>query len=131
MVALLGTAAFAALGFALGGFFALFLFVFVFGVITGMRGKWDTTLLAIELERTLKDLQRVIDTAAIPLGAVGFWWELRRAQNLKPATYTCPLCGRRLASMSDHILLFQEGDHSARRHAHTCAARDGCAESRI
>jgi len=47
------------------------------------------------------------------------WWELRRAQNLKPATYTCPLCGRRLASMSDHVLLFPEGDHAQRRHAHT------------
>ena len=28
------------------------------------------------------------------------WWELRRAQNLKPATYTCPLCSRRIQSMS-------------------------------
>jgi hypothetical protein len=52
------------------------------------------------------------------------WWELRRAQNLKPATYTCPLCGRRLASMSDHVLLFPEGDHTRRRHAHTeCVQR--------
>ena len=52
------------------------------------------------------------------------WWELRRAQNLKPATYTCPLCGRRLASMSDHVLLFPEGDHTQRRHAHTeCVQR--------
>ena len=52
------------------------------------------------------------------------WWELRRAQNLKPATYTCPLCGRRLQSMSDHVLLFPEGDHSQRRHAHTdCVQR--------
>jgi hypothetical protein len=51
------------------------------------------------------------------------WWELRRAQNLKPATYTCPLCGRRLASMSDHVLLFPEGDHAQRRHAHTECVR--------
>ena len=51
------------------------------------------------------------------------WWELRRAQNLKPATYTCPLCGRRLSSMSDHVLLFPEGDHSQRRHAHTECVR--------
>jgi hypothetical protein len=51
------------------------------------------------------------------------WWELRRAQNLKPATYTCPLCGRRLQSMSDHVLLFPEGDHSQRRHAHTDCVR--------
>lgn len=46
------------------------------------------------------------------------WWELRRAQNLKPATYTCPLCGELLPSLSDHVLLFPEGDHSRRRHAH-------------
>jgi hypothetical protein len=51
------------------------------------------------------------------------WWELRRAQNLKPATYSCPLCGRRLSSMSDHLLLFPEGDHSQRRHAHTDCVR--------
>ena len=52
------------------------------------------------------------------------WWELRRAQNLKPATYTCPLCGRRLQSMTDHVLLFPEGDHSLRRHAHIeCVGR--------
>jgi hypothetical protein len=51
------------------------------------------------------------------------WWELRRAQNLKPATYTCPLCGRRLQSMSDHVLLFPEGDHAQRRHAHTDCVR--------
>jgi hypothetical protein len=51
------------------------------------------------------------------------WWELRRAQNLKPATYSCPLCGRNLASMSEHVLLFPEGDHSQRRHAHTDCVR--------
>ena len=46
------------------------------------------------------------------------WWELRRAQNRKPATYTCPLCGRYLPALSEHILMFPEGDHSQRRHAH-------------
>lgn len=52
------------------------------------------------------------------------WWAIRRAQNRKPATYTCPLCGRRLASMSEHVLLIPEGDSSRRRHAHTeCALR--------
>ena len=51
------------------------------------------------------------------------WWELRRAQNLKPATYTCPLCGRRLQSMTGHVLLFPEGDHSLRRHAHVECVR--------
>ena len=47
------------------------------------------------------------------------WWSVRRAQNLKPATYRCPLCGRHLPSMSEHMLMFPEGDHSRRRHAHT------------
>jgi hypothetical protein len=52
------------------------------------------------------------------------WWTVRRAQNHKPATYTCPLCGRRLASMSEHVLLMPEGDSGRRRHAHTeCALR--------
>ena len=52
------------------------------------------------------------------------WWTVRRAQNLKPATYTCPLCRRHLASMSPHALIAPEGDMSRRRHAHLeCVAR--------
>lgn len=52
------------------------------------------------------------------------WWEARRAQNRKPATYRCPICGELLPSMSEHMLLFPEGDHSRRRHAHTaCVMR--------
>jgi hypothetical protein len=47
------------------------------------------------------------------------WWSVRRAQNLKPATYRCPLCGRHLPSLSEHVLMFPEGDHGRRRHAHT------------
>jgi hypothetical protein len=47
------------------------------------------------------------------------WWEVRRAQNLKPATYRCPLCGRHLPALSEHVLMFPEGDHGRRRHAHT------------
>jgi hypothetical protein len=47
------------------------------------------------------------------------WWEVRRAQNLKPATYRCPLCGRHLPAPSEHMLMFPEGDRSHRRHAHT------------
>ncbi|HEY4827716.1 MAG TPA: hypothetical protein VIH85_13155 [Solirubrobacteraceae bacterium] len=47
------------------------------------------------------------------------WWSVRRAQNLKPATYRCPLCGRHLPALSEHMLMFPEGDHSRRRHAHT------------
>jgi hypothetical protein len=49
---------------------------------------------------------------------------MRRAQNLKPATYRCPLCGKHLPSLSEHMLLFPEGDHGRRRHAHSqCVMR--------
>jgi hypothetical protein len=57
------------------------------------------------------------------------WWQVRPAQNLKPATYRCPLCGRHLPALREHMLLFPEGDRSRRRHAHTecvlAARRDG------
>ena len=52
------------------------------------------------------------------------WWQIRRAQNLKPATYRCPLCGQHLPALSEHVLLVPEGDSTRRRHAHTeCAVR--------
>src|SRR5213080_2919247 len=47
------------------------------------------------------------------------WWAMRRANSRKPATYTCPICGRYLAAMSEHMLIAPEGDASRRRHAHT------------
>jgi hypothetical protein len=47
------------------------------------------------------------------------WWTLRRAQNRKPATYRCPLCGKYLPALSEHMLIAPEGDASRRRHAHT------------
>ncbi len=47
------------------------------------------------------------------------WWNVRRAQNRKPATYRCPLCGRYLPALSEHVLLVPEGDSRRRRHAHT------------
>jgi hypothetical protein len=47
------------------------------------------------------------------------WWVARPAQNLKPATYTCPLCGQLLHAMSEHMLIAPEGDSKRRRHAHT------------
>ena len=47
------------------------------------------------------------------------WWAVRRAQNRKPATYRCPLCGRHLPALSEHMLLIPNGDSSRRRHAHT------------
>jgi hypothetical protein len=51
------------------------------------------------------------------------WWTIRRAQNSKPSTYTCPLCGGFLPALSEHVLIAPEGDTQRRRHAHTkCAA---------
>jgi hypothetical protein len=51
------------------------------------------------------------------------WWAVRRAQSLKPATYTCPFCRRQLHAMSPHVLIAPEGDSSRRRHAHAeCVA---------
>ena len=47
------------------------------------------------------------------------WWEVRPAQNRKPATYRCPLCGQYLPALSEHMLLVPEGDAGRRRHAHT------------
>ncbi|MDX6589240.1 MAG: hypothetical protein QOI84_514 [Solirubrobacterales bacterium] len=44
---------------------------------------------------------------------------MRPAQNLKPATYRCPLCGQHLPALSEHVLIAPEGDKSHRRHAHT------------
>jgi len=46
------------------------------------------------------------------------WWAIRRAQNRKPATYRCPLCGDQLHAMSEHMLIAPEGDSQRRRHAH-------------
>ena len=51
------------------------------------------------------------------------WYTVRRAQNRKPATYRCPLCGYRLHAMSPHVLVAPLGDTSRRRHAHAeCVA---------
>jgi hypothetical protein len=47
------------------------------------------------------------------------WWQVRRAQNRKPATYRCPFCNRHLPALSEHMLIAPEGDSSRRRHAHT------------
>jgi hypothetical protein len=46
------------------------------------------------------------------------WWQIRRAQNRKPATYRCPLCNRLLPALSEHMLMMPEGDAARRRHAH-------------
>ena len=47
------------------------------------------------------------------------WWAFRRAQSLRPATYTCPFCNELLHAMSEHVVLAPEGDVARRRHAHT------------
>ncbi len=47
------------------------------------------------------------------------WWTTRPARNLKPATYRCPLCGKHLPALSEHILIAPEGNTQLRRHAHT------------
>ena len=46
------------------------------------------------------------------------WWEVRRAQNSKAATYRCPFCGYHLHATTEHMLISPEGDSSRRRHAH-------------
>ena len=47
------------------------------------------------------------------------WYVVRRATNTKPATYTCPLCGRFLPALTEHALILPDGDPRRRRHAHT------------
>ncbi len=45
------------------------------------------------------------------------WYSIRPVRSMKPATYTCPLCGYHLHAMSDHVLIAPEGDRSRGRHA--------------
>jgi hypothetical protein len=59
------------------------------------------------------------------------WYDWRAAQNRKPAQYRCPLCGRQLPAMSDHMLLFPDGDHSRRRHAHAACVFKARREGRL
>ena len=58
-----------------------------------------------------------------PADAEPRWWNVRRAQSSKPATYRCPFCGERLHAMSEHMVIAPEGDVDRRRHAHSeCVA---------
>jgi hypothetical protein len=59
------------------------------------------------------------------------WWSVRRAQSRKPATYTCPFCGRYLPAMSEHMLVLPEGDASRRRHAHTTCVQAARRQGRL
>ncbi len=47
------------------------------------------------------------------------WWDMRPAQGGQAKTYTCPICRRLLLAMNPNTLLYPEGDHERRRHAHT------------
>jgi hypothetical protein len=47
------------------------------------------------------------------------WWYVKRAQNRKPVTYRCPLCGGFLPALSEHMLIAPEGRLDRRRHVHT------------
>jgi hypothetical protein len=52
------------------------------------------------------------------------WWEIRPAQNRKPQTYRCPLCGGQLPALMPHALIKPEGNSERRRHAHSeCVQR--------
>jgi hypothetical protein len=52
------------------------------------------------------------------------WYTIRPAGSTKPATYRCPLCGRHLPALSEHMLVVPEGNARRRRHAHTaCVMR--------
>src|ERR1700757_307256 len=59
------------------------------------------------------------------------WWSMRPAQNLKPATYTCPFCGKRLAALSEHVLIAPEDDRRRRRHAHMECVRKARAAGKV
>ena len=41
------------------------------------------------------------------------WYAVRRAGSTKPATYRCPLCGRHLPALTEHLLVVPEGDSVA------------------
>jgi hypothetical protein len=59
------------------------------------------------------------------------WWSMRPAQNLKGSAYTCPFCRKRLASMSEHVMIAPEDDRSKRRHAHTECVMKARREGRL
>jgi hypothetical protein len=42
------------------------------------------------------------------------WRAVRPAQNLKAASYVCPLCDQQLHAMSEHMLLVRDGDAGCR-----------------
>lgn len=59
------------------------------------------------------------------------WYAVRPAANRKPATYRCPLCGGILPALSEHMLVYPEGDHSRRRHAHSACVMSARRQGRL
>ncbi|MGD0198560.1 MAG: hypothetical protein ABSC56_11740 [Solirubrobacteraceae bacterium] len=59
------------------------------------------------------------------------WWVIRRASNRQPKTYRCPICGRQLPALSEHMLIAPEGDSRRRRHAHTACVMRARAAGRL
>ena len=59
------------------------------------------------------------------------WYAVRPAANRKPATYRCPLCGGMLPALSEHLLMYPEGDASRRRHAHSACVMSARKQGRL
>jgi hypothetical protein len=59
------------------------------------------------------------------------WWTIRPAQNRKPSTYRCPLCGNQLPSLQAHMLITPEADSSRRRHAHSACVMAARKQGRL
>jgi hypothetical protein len=59
------------------------------------------------------------------------WWTIRPAQNRKPSTYRCPLCGNQLPSLQAHMLITPEGDSARRRHAHSACVMTARKQGRL
>lgn len=59
------------------------------------------------------------------------WYAVRPAANRKPATYRCPLCGGMLPALSEHTLVYPEGDASRRRHAHSACVMSARKQGRL
>ncbi|MGE5857757.1 MAG: hypothetical protein ACM31K_04650 [Solirubrobacterales bacterium] len=59
------------------------------------------------------------------------WYAVRPAANRKPATYRCPLCGGMLPALSEHTLVYPEGDASRRRHAHSACVMSARRQGRL
>ena len=59
------------------------------------------------------------------------WYAVRPAANRKPATYRCPLCGGMLPALSEHMLVYPEGDASRRRHAHSACVMSARKQGRL